>query len=182
MLASTPLLAVIAEVVRHTPTWVWVVLALLVVLGGSQLRDHRLPRLSVALLPLGLGAYSLWGALLLFGMHAAAAAAWAVGAGLTAWVSHRFAWSPGVSHDPATDRFNVPGSAWPLVLMLTVFAVRYSVVVTLVFHRDGADDAGFAIGASAVYGVLSGLIAGRALNILGSARPSLPHKLPRMAF
>ena len=68
----------------------------------------------------------------------------------------------------------MPGSVWPLVLMMSVFAVRYSVVVTLVFHRDWAGDLAFAAGASAVYGILSGLLAGRALYILGHARSNGP--------
>ena len=38
MPSSTPLLIVILEVIRHTPVWVWGILALLIVLGGAQLR------------------------------------------------------------------------------------------------------------------------------------------------
>jgi hypothetical protein len=167
-----PLFTVILEVIRHTPHWVWAVLALLIVLGVSQLRARRLGRLPVALLPLALGGYSLWGAISLFGLHTAVVAAWALAMALTAWVARRFAWSPGIRHEPASDRFALPSSVWPLVLMLTVFAVRYSVVVTLVFHREWGGDMGFATGASAVYGVLSGLLAGRALYILAHAQPS----------
>ncbi len=178
---SMPLFSVIAQVARHTPEWVWGVLVLLIVLGGSQLRAHRLARLRVALLPLGLGAYSAWGAVSLFGAHAGVLLAWAAGVGLTAWFTHTFAWAPGVRHDPASDHFDVPGSAWPLVLMLTVFAVRYSVVVTLVLHRDWAADAAFAACASAVYGVLSGLLAGRALYILGRASTTPRGAVPSLA-
>lgn len=174
MPSSMPLLSVISQVLRHTPSWVWAVLGLLIVLGSLQLRGRRIPRLRVALLPLGLGGYSLWGAASLFGLHAGVLLAWAVVMGLTAWFTQQLAWAPGVRHDAATDRFLVPGSAWPLVLMLTVFAVRYSVVVTLAFHRDWAGDAGVAAGASAVYGALSGLLAGRALYILRTASPKPP--------
>ncbi len=170
MPSSMPLLTVIAQVVRHTPVWVWGLLLLLIVLGGSQMRDHRLARLRVALLPIGLGAYSAWGAVSLFGLHAGVLLAWSAAAGVAAWFSHTLAWAPGVRHDAATDRFDVPGSMWPLVLMLTVFSVRYGVNVTLAFHRDWVADATFAASISAVCGVLSGLLAGRALYILGNAR------------
>lgn len=166
MPSHMPLTTVIIEVIRHTPLWVWAILALLIVLGGLQLREHHPARLRVALQPLGLGAYSLWGAASLFGMHAGVLSAWALGMGLAAWFTRRWAWSTGVQFDPRGDRFDVPASAWPLLLMLTVFAVRYSVVVTLVFHPEWAGHTALAMGVSALYGSLSGLFAGRALYIL----------------
>lgn len=174
MPSSMPLSTVIFEIIRHTPTWVWAVLALLIVLGSLQLRGHGLARLRVALQPLALGGYSLWGAISLFGLHTTVVFAWALSLGLTAWVARRFAWSPGIRHEPASDRFAVPGSVWPLLLMMTVFAVRYSVVVTLVFHHELVGNMGVAAVVSAVYGGLSGLLAGRAMYILGHARPNGP--------
>ena len=100
----------------------------------------------------------------------AMSAALMITASLTALSARRWAWSPGVRLDPASGRFEVPGSVWPLLLMLTVFAVRYGVVVTLVFHPDWARSPALAIGASTLYGALSGLLAGRALYILGHGR------------
>jgi hypothetical protein len=182
MPSSMPLLTVIAQVVRHTPEWVWGLLLLLIVLGASQLRDHRLTRLRVALLPIGLGAYSAWGTVSLFGLHAGVLLAWAAAVGLAAWFSRTLAWAQGVRHDAASDRFDVPGSVWPLVLMLTVFGARYSVIVTLAFHRDWAAGAAFAAGVSAAYGVLTGLLAGRALYILGSAQRRPTRSIPGLAL
>jgi hypothetical protein len=176
-----PLSSVILTVLSHTPTWVWGVLALLVVLGGLQLRAQRPPRLRVALLPLALGAYSAWGAVSLFGLHASVLLAWATGWGLAVALTRQLVWAQGVRHDAATDRFELPGSVWPLVLMLSVFAVRYTVVVTLAFHHDWAADAGFAAVASAAYGALSGLLAGRALFILGQARPAYQALTPSLS-
>jgi hypothetical protein len=163
---DTPLLTVIVQVLRHTPLWVWGVLAGLILLGGLQFRELRSPRRGVALMPLGLGMYSLWGAVSLFGLHAGVVTAWMLGAAGAALWSRRWPWAPGVGHDTGTDRFTVPGTPWPLLLMLTVFALRYGVVVTLVLHRDWPGHAMLAVGASAGYGVLSGLMAGRALYIL----------------
>lgn len=88
---------------------------------------------------------------------------------------------PRVHPDPGAGRFDVPGSAWPLVLMLTVFAVRYGVAVRLAFHPDEASHASFAAITSVVYGGLSGLLAGRALSILRPARPAL-RAAPGLAF
>lgn len=178
---SMPLSSVVVAIVSHTPAWVWAVLALLIVLGASQLRAHRLPRWRVALLPLGLGAYSAWGAVSLFGLHPGVLLAWGAAMVGTASITQPLRWAPGVRHDAANDRFEVPGSGWPLVLMLTVFAVRYTVVATLAFHPGWVADAAFAAGASAAYGILSGLLAGRALFILGRARPAYQALTPSLS-
>ena len=53
--------------------------------------------------------------------------------------------------------------------MVAVFASRYAVAVTLVFHRDWAALPAFTCLIGAGYGALSGLLASRALAILGSA-------------
>ena len=63
--------------------------------------------------------------------------------------------------------------AAPLIAMMGVFSLRYAVAVTLVFHRDWAAHAGFALPMAVVYGALSGLFAARALRILRSA-PTAP--------
>lgn len=169
MPASMPLGPVILAVIGHTPWWVWGILAALVVLGSLQLRDHSLPRLRVLSQPIALGAYSLWGTTAAFGAHAAVLAAWGAGLVATLLLARRLRWPEAVRHDAATNRFHVPGSMVPLALMLTIFAVRYVVAVTLVFHHGWASDAAFAAAASGVYGALSGLFGGRALNILRHA-------------
>ena len=172
MPASMPLGSVILAVISHTPLWVWSILALLVVLGSLQLRDHSLPRLRVLLQPVALGAYSLWGTAAAFGAHAVVLAAWGAGLVATLLLVRQLRWPEAVRFDAVTNRFHVPGNAVPLVLMLTIFAVRYVVAVTLAFHQDWASDALFAAAASGVYGALSGVFSARALNILAAAVPT----------
>ena len=60
-----------------------------------------------------------------------------------------------------------------LTLMLTVSGLSHTVAVTLAFHSGWAADAGFAAATSAAYVLPSGLLSGRALFILGRARPSV---------
>jgi len=169
---TPPMGIVILEIIRHTPPWVWAILAAIVVLGALQMRDQRPARLRVLLLPLGLGAYSAWGALSLFGAAPGVIAAWLAGALGLALASRTLPWARGVRHDPAGDRIHVPGTVWPLLLMLAVFAVRYAVVVTLVCHHEWAADAAFAAAVAGLYGALSGVFAGRALALLGTPTPA----------
>lgn len=161
---------VIFEVIRHTPTWVWGLLAALVLLGLSQWRDQTLARPRVLLMPVALAGYSAYGAASLFGATPPVLLAWVAGLAALLVVARRLPWLRGVRHDPLTERFAVPGSVWPLLLMLGVFSVRYMVTVTLVFHRDWVADPAFAAAMSALYGSLSGLFAARALKILSARR------------
>jgi hypothetical protein len=69
----------------------------------------------------------------------------------------------------ADGRFVLPGSPWPLLLMWTIFGLRYAVAVTLVFHPAWAHTDAMAIGVPALYGLLSGLFAARAWRVLQSA-------------
>jgi hypothetical protein len=160
-----PLARFVVEVVRHTPAGVWVLLAVLLALGVRQLRAHELGRARVLALPLAMGAFSLWGALSSFGVQAPVLAAWGLGLGAVA------AWGPRWPREVrrvAADRYLVAGSALPLAAMLAVFATRYTLSVTFALHRDWAADAAVAIGASLLYGMLSGLFAARARHILRS--------------
>jgi uncharacterized integral membrane protein len=162
-----PLSIVVVEVVRRTPTWAWAVLAALVVLGSLQLRDHEQSRARLLMMPAALAAWSLWSAAALFGAGAAVLAAWLGGAALALVVGRAPQRRPAVRAN-AAGGIAVRGSVLPLLLMLGVFAVRYVVAVTLVFHPGWRALWPFALAASAVYGLLSGLFAARALRLLGA--------------
>ena len=170
MLADLPLSTVIVEIVRHTPAYVWAILAALVALGAIQLRDHRIPHLRLAIAPIALGAYSLWGATAAFGVHAGVIGAWLGGIALAFAANRRLQW-PRRPRPDGAGGFALEGSPWPMVLLLAMFALRYAVAVTLVFHPGWAAEPAFGGGLALAYGMLSGLFAARAVRILGSATP-----------
>ncbi|MDB5818101.1 MAG: hypothetical protein JWQ11_1741 [Rhizobacter sp.] len=167
-----PTSIVIVEIIKHTPLWAWAILALLIWLGSRQLGDHQVGRQRVLLQPFALACFSLWGAASVFGPHMAVFAAWAVGVAAAFALNLLLRLPRRVRYDVDAARFHIGGSPWPLVLMMTVFAVRYAVVMTLVFHQALAGDALFASAACAVYGLLSGLVAARARRILSTAPTS----------
>ena len=168
MLSDLPFWTVVAQVIRHTPSYVWAILAALVVLGLLQWRDHVVSRARLALAPIGLGAYSLWGTTMAFGTQPIVVAAWLAGIGIALAANRWLRWPRDV-RPTADGRFALRASPWPLIAMLTVFSLRYAVAVTLVFHHDWAAHVGFALPMAVVYGTLSGLFAARALRILRSA-------------
>lgn len=166
---GAPLSIVIVEVIRHTPTYVWGILATLVVLGSLQVRDQSIGRTRVLLLPIALGAYSLWGATSLFGLRAEVIAAWAVGIGAMLWAARWVNWPRRVEFQPERDAFSVGGSVVPLLAMLGVFAVRYVAAVALIMHPQWRTIASVDIAGGLGYGLLSGVFAMRARTILASA-------------
>jgi hypothetical protein len=170
---EAPVGTVVVAILSHTPTYVWAILAALVVLGSLQLRRQRMSRTRLLVAPVAMGALSLWSVTAAFGATPAVVLAWLLGMGL-AWLANRtLRWPRGVGSDG--DAFVVPGSAWPLALMLAIFALRYAVAVSLVFHPEWRVEPVFALPMALFYGVLSGMFTARAVRILTSgAHPLRP--------
>jgi hypothetical protein len=169
MRSDLPVTAVIGPILTHTPGYVWAILAALVVLGGLQLRSLRIARTRLLVAPVAMAALSVWGVSSAFGAHAGVVAAWALGMALSLLANRVLRWPREVRAEG--DVFVVPGSPWPLVLMLAIFLLRYAVAVTLVFHPDWRTEPAFAAEVALLYGALSGLFAARSVRILTS-RPS----------
>jgi Family of unknown function (DUF6622) len=166
MPAKPPLSIVLLEILKHTPHWVWAILAAITLVGALQLREHRVSRGRLLLAPIGLGAYSLWGASSVFGV--AAVPAWLAGLALALLANRALRWPRTIEMAPDSG-FVLRGSPWPLLLMWTLFGLRYAVAVTLVLHPTLARDGAVAAGVTALYGALSGLFAARAWRVLQSA-------------
>lgn len=170
---GAPLSIVIVEVLKHTPAYVWGILAALIVFGGLQMRDQIVGRARVYILPIAFAAYGVWGATSTFGARWEVLAAWIVGLAGMIYAARWVQWPRKVEFLPERNGFAVAGSVVPLLAMLSVFAVRYVATVTLILHPQWRSLASVAIIGGATYGLLSGLFAMRARTILASAGPNL---------
>lgn len=169
MPTDLPLSVVLPEIIRHTPHWAWAILAVLIALGLRQMREHSVSRTRLTFAPLAFGAYSLYGAASAFGWHAPVLVAWAAGMAGAVAANRALRWPRDVR--PASEAgFVLGGSAWPLVLMLAVFMLRYVVAVAQVIHPAWGASEAFALPMALGYGGLSGLFLARALQVLGTAR------------
>jgi hypothetical protein len=169
---DTPTL--IVTIVSRTPVWVWALLAALVALGLVQTRTQVLPRARVIALPAALGLLALWGASSAFGMHAWVQGPWLLGAAAGSALNLWLRW-PGRVRALGEGRFEVGGSWAPLALMLTVFATRYVINVSLAVVPQLATVPMFVAAASVFYGLPAGLLAARAARVLASEpREALP--------
>ena len=174
----------ILEIIKRTPVWVWGLLAALLALGVSQLRDRQLSLGRVIGVPIGMlgfGLYGLWSA---FGNSAHLLAGAIVWLAASLMVSALVLWLPtgsgkrayrsneatGPRFNPATGQLSVPGSAMPLLLILGIFMTKYFAGVELGMNPNLASDAGFVMPIGFLYGAFNGVFAGQALRLVRLAR------------
>ena len=160
-------------IVQHTPAWVWGLLAALVALGLMQTRPLEMSLTRVTVLPLVLTAWSLGGVLSAFGHLPVALAAWAAGAAAAIGLARRFVTVRGASWSASRGLLQVPGSWLPLLLIVSLFAVKYGAGVSLALAPMLASDASFAGLCSLAHGTFSGLFLARALSLRSLATRSV---------
>jgi hypothetical protein len=173
---GAPFSIVVVEVLKHTPAYVWGILAALVIVGVLQMREQVVSRARILLLPAVLGLYSLAGALATFGVQLQVLTAWLMGMGVMLALARIVRWPSQVEFLPARNAFAIGGSVLPLIAMLGVFAARYVATVTLILNPQWRGLAVVAIVGGLGYGLLAGIFAMRSRMILahGAALRLLP--------
>lgn len=156
----------IAQILINTPLWVWGLLAALLALGFSQTRSRTAGLARVALLPLGLGAFSLYGTISAFGTSPTVLGSWLATAVLLVLVVNQLALPAGARYDSATRQFQLPGSWVPMALIMGIFLTKYAVGVSLVMHPELKVHANFSLAIGTLYGVFSGIFAGRSVRLI----------------
>lgn len=160
-------------ILQHTPTWVYVLLFVLIALGVSQSFPRTMTLRRSTVLPLVLVGVSLMGVVSTFERRPLALLAWALALCGAVAAMHGRVDTSATHFSPVTQRFQLPGSWLPLVLMLGLFAVKFGAGVTLANQPQMAESAGFALAASAAYGLFSGIFLGRAIALWTLARRTL---------
>jgi hypothetical protein len=165
----------LGPILRNTPGWVWGLLAGLLALGISQLRDRTVGIVRMSLLPVSMAVFGIWGTLSALGGSphlAGAIAAWAI-AGFIAF-STVAAGRPVAQFDPASRSYRLPGSVLPLLLIVGSFLVKYVVGVDLAMAPRLVQDTQYVWTVAALYGAFTGVFVGRAWRLWRLAlRPSV---------
>lgn len=153
-------------IVDHTPTAVWAVLAVLVLVGLRQMRTQTLSGGRVWLVPLVAGAASLAGALRGFAGagELLTGACWALGAAL-GFVANRSLDLPRRVQANADGSFTIGGSVAPLVVLVSIFLVRYATNVALAIQPALSNDPVTAALVAVAYGSTAGLLVARSRKI-----------------
>jgi hypothetical protein len=157
------------DILTHTPTAVWAVLAGLVLLGLRQTKTHTLTAARVWLVPAAVGIASLAGALRGFAGagEMLTAACWAIGTGLGLLPNRSLDLPRRVSANP-DGSFTIGGSIAPLLLFVGVFMVRYVVNVALAMQPSLSGNSKAAAVAAIAYGLTAGLLAARSRKVWAS--------------
>ncbi len=165
----------VLEIISHTPLWVFAVFAVLVYRGIVATRDRALQAAPLVLLACAFLFLGGQGALAIAHGSAAPLGVWALAFVTSVLVAMKTVPDSMVygSREAPMQR----GSLASLVLILAIFATRYSVAVASAMHPDQLS--GFAASTSlcALYGVTSGVVIGRALRVLMLSM-RLPSTLP----
>ena len=154
----------------HVPPWVFVLLALLVVLGLAQTREREVSPQRPLLIAAAMSGYSLWGVWSAFGVAGAPLACWAAGVGLVSALAQIGLFSRGVVADPGRGTVRLPGSWIPLALILCIFSVKFLLgVATGTGHAVPPASLQAAV-AALILGLCSGGFVARAIAVRKASR------------
>lgn len=152
------------------PVWVPFLLAALVA-AGVRLSRSREQAPAVALgLALGMGTLSLFGVVSGFGAALAPVATWLVGMAVALTLGERVVVPRGLAFVAERRRVWVPGSWWPLALMLGIFAIKFALGAAAGMGTPVSGHSAAAAAAGLALGLLSGGFAVRSLAVLRVAR------------
>lgn len=163
------MITLLSQIVQHTPTWVWGLLAGLLALGWMQTQDREMTLTRITVLPLVMLALSFSGVVSTFAHATLAIVAWAAGVAAALLAGHRFVRVRGASWSASTGRVHVPGSWLPMVLIVALFMIKYGVGVALAMDHSLSAEPAFGAACGLAYGTFSGLFAARAIGLRRAA-------------
>ncbi|MDP3821715.1 MAG: hypothetical protein Q8R33_09580 [Burkholderiales bacterium] len=168
---------VLGAVLKGTPPWVWGLLAGLIALGLSQARPRSARLLRVSVMPVAMTGLSISGTASAFGgspLFGYVMLAWMFAAAVALAVIAPTGAPRGTTYDAATRTFAMPGSWVPMLLILGIFMTRYVVGAELAMQPGLARDGQYALVVGALYGLFSGVFAGRAARLWRLAFQATP--------
>jgi hypothetical protein len=148
------------QIISHTPVYVWAILALLVYRGTIAMRTREVKVSKMFIIPAIMLALSLQDIIAKFGYSELALGAWAGAAVATMALVLQFGRAK-VSRGASAGSVVVAGSAVPMVLMLSVFSLKYAAAVGVAMVPQLRTDVLFSAALCALFGVLNGYFVGR---------------------
>jgi hypothetical protein len=157
------------QTLQHIPLWVFGLFIGLVALGLLQTRTRQVRKLQLLSAKVALTVVTLISVVQLWWPTpwlAIALSSWALTGLFLSWALSRRAAPAGASYNPATQRFTLPGSWWPLALFMAIFACKFVVGMLSAVAPEHIRSLPAAIGISALYGLLSGIVIARVWRLL----------------
>lgn len=152
------------QIVSHTPTYVWGILAFLIYRGALASRNRCMTVRSVFILPAVMLALGLQSTASGFGLLSPAGAAWLAGVAAGIVLMWKRA-ADGTTIDHAAGLVHLRGSWLPMGLMMTIFTGKFVIAVALASRPALRGSLVLALPACAAFGALSGAFMARPLWI-----------------
>jgi hypothetical protein len=162
------------QILANTPTRVFGLFFALLALGLLQARSRTVRKIPALLLPAGMVALSLAGIHSSFGLEPVPLVSWTVALALSTLVGYGLFRDERVACDATAKAFFVPGSWVPLTVIMAIFFGEYVYAVMQALHAAVISTSLFIVGLSAIYGLLSGYFAARALNLVKLVQRAQP--------
>lgn len=157
-----------AQLFTHTPTWVWLLLAGLCIVGYLQTKTREVSAARLMLLPLAMVVWSVVTTYQQLGAQLITLAAWSIGLVLSCALFIQLSPAHQNDYKPQNARFVVAGSWIPLMLILGIFMTKYGMTVSLTLRPQLQESLNFVLSMSTVLGIFSGVLLGRAARLLRS--------------
>jgi hypothetical protein len=152
------------QTLQHIPFWVFGLFIALVALGWLQTRTRQVHKLQLLGAKVALTVVTLISVVQLWWPTpwlAIALISWAFTGLFVSWALSQSAAPAGASFNPATQRFTLPGSWLPLAFFMAIFACKFVVGMLNAIAPETMRSLQAAIGISALYGLLSGIVIAR---------------------
>lgn len=153
------------NILRHTPFWAFLILALVVWRSVGACSDHFVSTRKVVWMPLGMQAWALWRVLASPAQLSVASLAWGACMLISVTMCRRLGYPRGLWLDAAAENVFVPGSRLIPLMMLAMYALHFSGEVLTVMRPALAQQPSTVIAFSLAYGMIGGLFMARTLAI-----------------
>ena len=156
----------LAQILTHTPKWVFVLLIALVWFGFKQSMPNRVTLRRAVLLPTALIALSLYGTSSAFAATPMAIGVWLFSVIASITLVLQSPQPVDIQYDASKQVFHLPGSWAPLALYMGIFLTKYVVGASIAMKPELAQELGFALAFSALYGIFAGALFSRAIRLI----------------
>lgn len=148
------------NILTHTPLYVWVILALLVIRGVGASRDREMAFYKLVILPILLPLAMLAELTVKYGLGSAALPAWAAGAAVAGIATWKLSGAR-ISAGKQAGKVLVRGSWLLLAVLMTVFLTKYVATVALLITPHLRAHMLFMTPVCLMYGVCNGILLAR---------------------
>jgi len=154
----------VLQIIQHTPVWVFPLVALVLWLGGLNLRQRTVPLRMLWVLPAVMLVLSIGNAIGTAAAPLSAAATWLIAAAIGAAVGWRLTQTP-LAIDLTARRITLPHTVVPLLVCVAIILLRYAFGYLYGRYPDLRADPGHALALVAGSALFGGILLGRSARL-----------------